>query len=45
LQAAKSFGKNPSDRMLSFQERKTAMIEEARRKYLLKHPYVQPVAM
>jgi len=34
--AAKSFGKSPKDRMLSYQERKTMLIEAARIKYLQK---------
>lgn len=35
--AAKSFGKSPKERMLSYQERKSMLIEAARVKYLLKH--------
>lgn len=35
--AAKSFGKSPKERMLSYKERKMMLIEAARLKYLQKH--------
>lgn len=35
--AAQSFGKSAKERMLSFQERKELLIENARRRYLAKH--------
>ena len=35
--AAKCFEKTPTERMKSFKERREALIEAARRKYILKH--------
>ncbi|RWS23770.1 ancient ubiquitous protein 1-like protein, partial [Leptotrombidium deliense] len=38
--SAKTFGKNASERMQSYKERKSALIEAARVRYLRKHPEI-----